>query len=266
MRNLWFPQRIAEYVPLPTLKQLSAAHTPITRDFDFTTTPAPSSSSSNDAPASVQQQVAAQLRASTLAAQRHVESNRVSPSRATDLVDVLVPHRLDFMRSAIEATPPSTAATVAAATAAVESAVDATPAPMQQKRRRGQDGSSAASILLAARASPSPPLPTTTTTASAHTVDTTAPGTPIYGSVSTADVAAAIKEILAQNEEASKVLLGDEDVKFVTTRADGSPVVGLVEEGGRVKVLGEFEAEIRIKGAETVVRRVVRVLPLPKDA
>lgn len=77
--------------------------------------------------------------------------------------------------------------------------------------------------------------------------------TAIYGSVSTSDVALSIKALLAENEEASKVVISDEDVKFI-----GDVVAD--EDVGRVKHIGEFQIDIQVKGAATPVRRLVRVL------
>ena len=74
----------------------------------------------------------------------------------------------------------------------------------------------------------------------------------IYGSVSTTDIANNIKEYVAYNDEASRVTLSDNDIRFVG--------VSELEESTRVKHLGEYEIEISIKGTEGRVRRKVQVL------
>ena len=77
----------------------------------------------------------------------------------------------------------------------------------------------------------------------------------IYGSVSTADIAASIKAALAMDEEGARVVLGPEDVTIVSGKGD--------EDGGeadRIKNLGEFEIDVRVKGGEAI-RRIVRVQP-----
>ena len=77
----------------------------------------------------------------------------------------------------------------------------------------------------------------------------------IYGSVSTADIAASIKAALAMDEEGARVVLGPEDVIIVSGKGD--------EDGGeadRIKNLGEFEIDVRVKGVEAI-RRIVRVQP-----
>lgn len=66
-----------------------------------------------------------------------------------------------------------------------------------------------------------------------------------------------MKAVLAENEEASKVVIGEEDVKFVVE--GGQQQQEKSAETDRVKHLGEFEVEVRIRGTGAAVRRVVRV-------
>jgi len=73
--------------------------------------------------------------------------------------------------------------------------------------------------------------------------------TAIYGSVSTADIAASLKAILAEDEDGARVVLGPEEISFVET----------TEESDRVKHLGIFEIDIRLKGAPDAVRRTIKV-------
>ncbi|KAI9644769.1 Fructose-bisphosphate aldolase 1 [Ciborinia camelliae] len=72
---------------------------------------------------------------------------------------------------------------------------------------------------------------------------------PIYGSVSTADVAAKMKTILVQDSQGKRVLFGPEDIKFVQE----------TEEKDRVKHLGIFEVDIQLKGAPRAVRRAIKI-------
>lgn len=238
MRNVWFPQRVAEYVPTLTLKELSTKNITIERDVEFGA-PKPDTATKTTTP-DASAQMAAQLRASSRAAQRQVQDNRVTPARATELIEILVPARLDFHRQAIVAEP---------ATPEPTPAVAAPQKDHNSRRNTQRSVSSAAADLLAAR-SAAPAAPPATPKPVASTA-----GTPIYGSVSTADVSSAIKAALAPNEEASKISFGDEDVRFVSPAG---------VEGDKVKMLGEFEVEVRIKGSEGTVRKVVRVLPLEK--
>lgn len=76
------------------------------------------------------------------------------------------------------------------------------------------------------------------------------PANGIYGSVSTADVVATIKGALSHNDEAARVILTENDVKFIEN-PDGDET--------RVKQLGNFKVEIKIPGADESITRVVRV-------
>lgn len=73
----------------------------------------------------------------------------------------------------------------------------------------------------------------------------------IYGSVSTADIAATLKAALAHNDEAARVILNEADVRFVTDTEDG--------DAQRVKELGVFKIEIQLPGAAEPLVRNVRV-------
>lgn len=74
----------------------------------------------------------------------------------------------------------------------------------------------------------------------------------IYGSVTTTDVSNHIKEYVAYNDEASRVTLSEDDIRFTG--------LSELEESTRVKHLGEYEVEISIKGTEGRVRRKLLVL------
>ena len=75
----------------------------------------------------------------------------------------------------------------------------------------------------------------------------------IYGSVSTADIVESVKAVLAETEEGARVVLSAEDITIVT---DEGPAPGA--EADRLKALGEFEVDIRVKGGE-LVRRFISV-------
>lgn len=80
----------------------------------------------------------------------------------------------------------------------------------------------------------------------------------IYGSVTTADVAATIKAALAHNDEAARVILNDADIRFVTESEDA--------DAQRVKELGVFKVEIQVPGAPEPLVRNVRVKAKDMDA
>lgn len=75
--------------------------------------------------------------------------------------------------------------------------------------------------------------------------------TRIYGSVSIADIAESVKAILATNEESARVVLGPEDIKIDEAENED---VGI--DAHRLKALGEYQIEIRVKGVDPVQRRV----------
>lgn len=163
--------------------------------------------------------------------QRLVTDN-LQPERSVELLNILVPARLDFYRQLIEATPAPAPA----------------PEPTRQHQKaRQSSASSAAADLLAARsqAAKAPAAPVAAQTA-------------IYGSVSITDIVNAVKAIIAENDEASKIIFAEEDVRFVNLSVEGA-------EADKLKNIGEFEVEIKIKGADAAVKKNIRVLPQEKQ-
>lgn len=79
--------------------------------------------------------------------------------------------------------------------------------------------------------------------------------TGIFGSVTVADVAAQITAILAENDEAAKIVLSDAEIGFVPGQSD---------DGNRIRHIGEFEVEIRVRGSPQSIKKIVRVLPSEK--
>ncbi len=76
-------------------------------------------------------------------------------------------------------------------------------------------------------------------------------GDAIYGSVSVTDVVSTIKGALVHNDEASRVIINEGDVRFIS---------GLEEEGSlRVKQLGTFKVEIQLQGTEKPLVRNIRI-------
>lgn len=98
----------------------------------------------------------------------------------------------------------------------------------------------------------SPSIPATATL-SAAAAEGRGPVTPektsIYGSVSTGDIAANLKAILAEDRQGLRVVLSPDDISFVKE----------TEDKDRVKHLGIFEIEIRLSGAPDSVRRTIQV-------
>ena len=74
----------------------------------------------------------------------------------------------------------------------------------------------------------------------------------IYGSVSTADVSEAVKAVLAPHQEGARVVLVAEDITITGEGGEGSGI-----EPGRIKALGTFTVDIRVKGGESVRRTII---------
>jgi hypothetical protein len=84
----------------------------------------------------------------------------------------------------------------------------------------------------------------------------------IYGSVSVSDIITQIKATMTlkaaeeANEDAGRVVLNPEDIKIVRSEiieVDGE------QDSDRIKVLGEFDVELNVKGEEEPVRRKIRI-------
>lgn len=100
----------------------------------------------------------------------------------------------------------------------------------------------------------SPSIPTSSAiSAAAAIAEANKPAGPerkgIYGSVSTSDIAANLKAILAEDEEGVRVVLSPENISFVEE----------TEDKDRVKYLGVFEIDIQLDGATDAVRRTIKV-------
>ncbi|MCJ1307499.1 hypothetical protein MMC25_001145 [Agyrium rufum] len=156
----------------------------------------------------------------------------LDPARATVLLDKYISRIIDFYRTPI-----------------------ATPEPSKPERAPAQSslrGSISPAMLEAERKAQGAPVIEEETLSESE-------GAAIYGSVTTADITSNIKAVLAMNasedEDVARIVLNTEDVIFVRAEKDMS---GQVD---RVKALGEYEVEIKIKDAGAI-RRTVRVRPV----
>ena len=143
--------------------------------------------------------------------------------RATEIMESLLPSHLIFYRTPIS-TPEE----------------DTPELPPSRPRRAASP--TAAELDAASESLPKPPKPQLAT---------------IFGSVSTADVADSFKAVLDQTEEGSRIVLGAEDIRFLEKeqhKDSESQETGI--EGDRIKALGDFQVEARVKGGDTVKRRV----------
>jgi len=234
MRNDWFPRRIAEYVAIPALKTLRLKNTAMERDFDFgvtnlakemaTTTGGAIGRYQADIPTDIRGNE--RLQDASMFQKKPSGPGRLSPERSMELLEIFVPPRLEFYRQPIME----------------EKEPEAPPPPPEPRRNMRGFGSGAGAELLAAR-TPQPDVPKPKPTGPQA----------IYGSVSTVDVLNAVKAVMAENDEAARVVLHAEDVKFVDMMMDAQP------ETDRVKFVGDFAIEISVKGAEDTVKRMMRV-------
>lgn len=74
----------------------------------------------------------------------------------------------------------------------------------------------------------------------------------IYGSVSSSDIAESARALLSADEDGKRVVLGTDEVSIIRERA--------TEEGmepGKIKALGSFAVDFRVKGGEPIRRTVV---------
>ena len=224
MRNDWFPRGIADYVTLPALKELRVKNVAMERDFEFgATNLANVASTTSDVSKNVKSTSNEELQRKG-ASPRRPEVDRLTPERSTQLLEIFVGPRVDFYRQPI-----------------VEEKAGETPPPETKKPSRL--GGGAAADLLAARK----PQQLKEELKSAPLS--------IYGSVSTLDVLSAVRAAMANNDEAARVVLNEQDISFANLpESEGS-------EAGKIKHVGDFEVEIKLKGSDIAVKRIVRVVP-----
>lgn len=78
----------------------------------------------------------------------------------------------------------------------------------------------------------------------------------IFGSVTSADVAGAISKALSANDEGSRVVVLEDDVVFVDVKDEE----GKAGFSNRVKTLGRFTVEVKVRGAESAVTKTINVV------
>lgn len=145
------------------------------------------------------------------------------PERVTEILSANLPSSLVFYRVPIQQSPPE------------DPVPSEPPLPFPQRHLSLADMEAAKAAEAAAKAPAG--------------IDHQA--IPIYGSVTTADIAESVKELLAKTDEGARVVLGADDVKIVRTEEE------TFAEIGRFKTLGEFQVEIQVKGGEAVARTVI---------
>ncbi|KAL9101358.1 MAG: hypothetical protein Q9163_003381 [Psora crenata] len=141
----------------------------------------------------------------------------VSSDRASHILESILPSHIIFYRVPVN-----------------DPAHDPSPSELAAQQRRG--ASPAAAALAAASAPAKPPV---------------FEAKKIFGSVTTADMAESIKALIGSDEESARVVIGAEDISILGDEVEGSGI-----EGDRLKALGDFQVEVRVKGGEPVLRTV----------
>jgi ribosomal protein L9 len=78
---------------------------------------------------------------------------------------------------------------------------------------------------------------------------------PIYGSVTIHDVAVEMRKAMDTNDEARKVTINQDDLKFVGLPASAEA------DADRIKHIGDFAVELKLKNMTEPITRTVRVSP-----
>ncbi|KAK4495922.1 hypothetical protein PRZ48_013190 [Zasmidium cellare] len=186
MRNKFFPQRIAEYVPLSELRHLRANSVTIERDYVYGRDE-PVQEAAADFNTIGESAVASQ---SPIPPPKKPEVEKLTPERSLQLLEIFVGPRLDFYRQPI----------------LEEKEKEPEETKPQPRRESPRTASSAAFDLLAARTSQPKP-------------EKTGP-LAIYGSVSRHDVLVHIRAAIARNDEAAKVILEENDIEFLDAEVE----------------------------------------------
>lgn len=231
MRNIWFPKKMAEYLTTARLQQLGVKKdTAVERDSTFRSNTERKLDKEKEkrerknASVAAEAEVAAVEQEPVVPIELELLSVRLptfnldtwtclltfmQPERSMAILDDLLPPNLAFYRTPIETAPPTLK-----------------------------------------RVSPSIPATSIISAAAAEGKEPEKPAkTSIYGSVTTGDISANLKAILAENEDGVRVILSPEDISFVEETDDKD----------RVKHLGIFEIEIKLNGAQNAIRRTIQV-------
>lgn len=232
MRNTWFPKKMAEYQTQAQLKELGDVV--IERDSTFGSPQekerlarekkdAEKRDTRRRKAISAQETLAVPKGSEVPAApiepavpiepEAPAEPEILSPEEAAAIVARLIPANIEFYRTPTPAPPP--------------------PKKLSPSLAATSALSAAAAAAAAENAKRDPPKPTKTG---------------IYGSVSTADIAANLKAILWEDINGARVVISPENISFVEQ----------LEDKDRVKHLGIYTIDIRLSPTETV-RRTIQV-------
>ena len=224
MRNHFYPEQIAAYLPYNEILSLRKSGQTVERDSTFGRELEPAQED--------HQREATPARPFRRPEPKPIELDLLAPGDAHALLEELIPPTFEFYRTPI-------------GTIDERRNKDINPEPQDMSKRE------------AARTEAPAPEETPRQTAAS-----------IYGSVTVDDIAQSIKALVHAQGQQGRVVLPDEDIRFVrlgetasesTQGASSSQDEGLT--GDKIKKLGEYEYEIRVRGWEgEPLNRVVRVL------
>ncbi|KAI4270411.1 MAG: hypothetical protein L6R38_007128 [Xanthoria sp. 2 TBL-2021] len=195
MRNIYYPQRKAEYVTEAQMRTTNQKDLLAERDFSFglpQTQPDPQP----------MEEIAI-----------GVPTKLLTPKRTSEIIEAQVPSDIIFYRVPIATPEPE-------------------PAPSEPVGNSINAIGGEAPLRKALELEPSV--------------------TRIFGSVSTADIVESIKAVLWASEEGARVVLAPEDININEKESEDLGI-----EADRLKALGEYTIEIRVKGVDPLPRRVV---------
>ncbi|KAL8867161.1 MAG: hypothetical protein Q9174_005836 [Haloplaca sp. 1 TL-2023] len=213
MRNMYYPQRKAEYVTQAQIRTMNQKDLVIERDFAFGLRKPKEESEQEEVKAP-------EVRLALVTS----HTDFAQPRRAVEIMETLVPAVVVFYRAPIAATE-----------------LDPEPEP---ERPLGNSINAIGGESSPKPASKPRPKPITTK---------------IFGSVSTTDMVDSIKAVLAEDEEGARVVLGAEDIVISETTDEARGV-----EEDRLKAMGDYKIEIRLKGVDPI-QRVVSIKPQETD-
>ncbi|KAH7330205.1 hypothetical protein BKA65DRAFT_480363 [Rhexocercosporidium sp. MPI-PUGE-AT-0058] len=213
MRNIWYPKKMAEYLTIAKLQELGVKKDAmLERDSTFQTNAVRKKEKQQEKQKQEQPEEPLVRMADAQPSEPipQFELDLLSPEQATNILNTVLPSTLDFYRSPIALPTPKRMSPSIPASSQVSAAAAAAEA--NQPGKVGRRG--------------------------------------IYGSVSTSDIAANLKAILAEDEEGVRVVLSHENISFVEE----------TEDKDRVKHLGVFDIEIRLEGAQDSVTRTIQII------
>ncbi|KAI4167865.1 MAG: hypothetical protein LQ343_006879 [Gyalolechia ehrenbergii] len=195
MRNIYYPQRKAEYVTAAQMRTISPTDILAERDFNFGN-----------------EQVEEDTKLEEDNRVVDVKMKLLTMKRASELIETFVPQEMVFYKVPI-----------------------ANPKPEPEQPEPLGNSINAIGGAVPQQRTPEP-MPLVTR---------------IFGSVSTADMVDSIKAVLGEDEEGARVVLNAEDIQIVGEKSEELDI-----EEDRLKTLGDYKIEIRLKGVDPIRRTV----------